>query len=142
MANHIYLKLDEIPAPLATRIKRLASFSNPVFFKTQALRFSTHGIPRYISCARIEQGYLSLPRGCFDKIIALLEEQDITAIIDDKRESGEKIKSLKFIGKFRKDQSKAVTAITKHDTGVLHAPPHSGKRLLQLALSKNGKQAP
>ena len=93
LANHIYLKLDEIPAPLAARLKRLASFSNPVFFKTQALRFSTHGIPRYISCARIEQGYLSLPRGCFNEAIALLDEQNITAIIDDKRESREKIKS-------------------------------------------------
>ena len=134
LANHIYLKLDEIPTPLAARLKRLASFSNPVFFKTQALRFSTHGIPRYISCARIEQGYLSLPRGCLDKTRALLEEQNITAVIDDKRESGEKIKSLKFLGKLRKDQSKAVTVITKHDTGVLHAPTAFGKTVVAIGV--------
>ncbi len=134
LANHVYLKLDEIPTPLAARLKRLASFSNPVFFKTQVLRFSTHGIPRYISCARIEQGYLSLPRGCFDEVTALLKEQNITAVIDDKREYGEKIKSLKFLGKLRKDQSKAVTAITKHDTGVLHAPTAFGKTVVAIGI--------
>ena len=54
-ANHIYLKIDDLPAPLVARARRLASFSNPVFFKAQAMRFSTHGIPRYISCARIDR---------------------------------------------------------------------------------------
>lgn len=134
LANHIYFKLNEIPAPLSARLKRLASFSNPVFFKTQALRFSTHGIPRYISCARIKQGYLSLPRGCFDDAIALLEEHNITAVIDDKREPGEKIKSLKFLGRLRKDQSKAVTALTKHNTGILHAPTAFGKTVAAIGI--------
>ncbi len=134
LANHIYFKLNEIPAPIAARLKRLASFSNPVFFKTQALRFSTHNIPRYISCARIEQGYLSLPRGCFDDAMALLEEHNITVVIDDKREQGEKIKALKFLGKLRKDQSKAVAALTKHDTGVLHAPTAFGKTVAAIGI--------
>ena len=71
LANHLYIKLEKLPAPIIARLKRLASFSNPVFFKTQALRFSTHGIPRYITCARIEQDYLTLPRGCLDEAILL-----------------------------------------------------------------------
>lgn len=132
LANHIYFNLDEIPAPLTARLKRLASFSNPVFFKTQAMRFSTHGIPRYITCARIEQSpansqWLSLPRGCIDEAMELLQEQNITVVIEDKREQGQKLKALKFMGKLRKDQSKAVSAITKHNTGVLHAPTAFGK---------------
>jgi len=139
LANHIFFKLDKIPSPLVAHLKRLASFSNPVFFKTQALRFSTHGIPRYISCARIEQGpgnqrWLSLPRGCFDDAMALLEEHNITAVIDDKRESGAKIKSLKFLGKLRKDQSKAVTALVQHDTGILHAPTAFGKTVTAIGV--------
>jgi len=134
LANHIYIKLDEIPSPLAARLKRLASFSNPVFFKTQAMKFSTHGIPRYITCARIEQGYLSLPRGCFDEALELLEEQNITAVIEDKREPGEKLNALKFLGKLRKDQSKAVSVITKHDTGVLHASTAFGKTVVAIGI--------
>ncbi len=139
LANHNYFKLDEIPSPLAARLKRLASFSNPVFFKTQALRFSTHGIPRYITCARIEQGYLSIPRGCLDEALELLKEHNITAIIDDKRETGRKLKSLKFIGTLRKDQLKAVNIIAKHNTGVLHAPTAFGKTVVAIGLINKRK---
>lgn len=134
LANHIYIKTDEIPPPLTARLKRLASFSNPVFFKTQAMRFSTHGIPRYITCARLEQGYLFLPRGCFDDAIELLKEQNISVGIDDKRESGEKLKSLRFPGKLRKDQSKAVSLMMAHDTGILHAPTAFGKTVIAIKL--------
>lgn len=139
LANHNYFKLAELPSPLAARLKRLASFSNPVFFKTQALRFSTHGIPRYITCARIEQGYLSIPRGCLDEALELLKEQDITAVIDDKRETGRKLKSVKFLGTLRKEQSKAVNIIAKYNTGVLHAPTAFGKTVVAIGLINKRK---
>jgi len=134
LANHIYIKIDELPSPLTAKLKRLASFSNPVFFKTQALRFSTHGIPRYITCARIEQGYLSLPRGCLDDVTEQLNEQNIKITFDDKRQSGARLKSLVFLGKLRNDQAKAVNAITKHDTGVLHAPTAFGKTVAAIGI--------
>lgn len=134
LANHIYFELDKMPAPLAARLKRLASFSNPVFFKKQAMRFSTHGIPRYITCARIEQGYLSLPRGCFDDALELLKEHEIVAKTDEKRELGKPLRNLKFLGKLRKDQSKAVSAMTKHSTGVLHAPTAFGKTVTAIGI--------
>jgi len=90
-ANHIYFDLGELPGALIARLRRLASFSNPVFFKTQALRFSTHGIPRFISCARIEQGYLALPRGCLDDALGLLKQHRIKIEIDDKRHPGTRL---------------------------------------------------
>jgi hypothetical protein len=40
LANHIYFDMKALPSALSARLRRLASFSNPVFFKTQALRFS------------------------------------------------------------------------------------------------------
>jgi len=139
LANHIYILLNELPSPLAARLKRLASFSNPVFFKTQALRFSTHGIPRYITCARIEQGYLILPRGCYDEATALLEEQGIAIIINDKQQSGQKLSSLKFLGTLRKEQSKAVKIVTEHNTGVLHAPTAFGKTVTAIGIINKRK---
>ena len=122
LVNHIYMKLSDIPGPLAARIKRMASFANPLFFKSQALRFSTHGIPRYISCARIEQGYLSVPRGCFDELQALLLEQGIAVEIDDRRTRGELLDAISLKATLRSDQKKAVKALANHDTGILHAP--------------------
>ena len=134
LANHIYMKLSGIPGPLAARIKRMASFANPVFFKTQALRFSTRGIPRYISCARIEQGYLSVPRGCFDELQALLLDQRITIEVDDHRSSGQPLVAVSLKATLRDDQKKAVKALADHDTGILHAPTAFGKTVTAVAI--------
>ncbi|MEX0603475.1 MAG: DEAD/DEAH box helicase family protein [Marinobacter sp.] len=134
LANHIYMKLSDMPGPLAARIKRMASFANPVFFKTQALRFSTHGIPRYISCARIEQGYLSVPRGCFDELQALLLEQGITVEIDDRRTRGQSLDATSLKATLRGDQKKAVKALAGHDTGILHAPTAFGKTVTAIGI--------
>ena len=91
LANRIYLSIEDIPQALLARLKRVASFSNPVFFKTQALRFSTHGIPRFICLAHIEEGYLSLPRGCIDDVLFIFEEQSVTVEVDDKRKTGKQL---------------------------------------------------
>lgn len=134
LANHIYFELKELPSALSARLRRLASFSNPVFFKTQALRFSTHGIPRFISCARIEQGYLALPRGRLDDVLALLKESSIHVQIDDKRELGSKLSSMKLSLILRKNQQAAIKEMSKHDTGILHAPTAFGKTVTAIGM--------
>jgi superfamily II DNA or RNA helicase len=138
-ANRIYLPIGELPQVLLARLKRIASFSNPVFFKTQALRFSTHGIPRFISLSHIDQGYISLPRGCMDDVLALLKEQSICIEIDDKRMVGRRLLGLKFKGELRKDQKKAVSALVKHHDGVLHAPTAFGKTVTAIGLIQRRK---
>ena len=139
LANHVYFELSQLPSTLAARLKRLASFSNPVFFKTQALRFSTHGIPRFISCARIEQGpgnskWLAIPRGCLDEALSLFQENQIEVEIDDKREPGEKLKNIKSLVSLRNNQQAAVRAMSKHDAGILHAPTAFGKTVTAIGM--------
>jgi len=138
-ANHIYFELKALPSALSARLRRLASFSNPVFFKTQALRFSTHGIPRFISCARIERDpenseWLALPRGCLDDALALLKANSIEVQIDDKREMGAKLPNIEPLITLRKNQLTAVKAMTRHDTGILHAPTAFGKTVTAIGM--------
>lgn len=134
LANRIYLNITALPQALLARLKRIASFSNPVFFKTQALRFSTNGIPRFICLAEVDNGYLALPRGCFDEVSSLLESNDIEIVLDDKRKLGVRLKGLAFKGELRKDQKKAVAALAQHDFGVLHAPTAFGKTVVAIGL--------
>ena len=134
LANHIYFEIKALPNALSARLRRLASFSNPVFFKTQALRFSTHGIPRFISCARIEQGYLALPRGCLDAALELMQENKINVTIDDKRELGTKISATKPLLTLKKNQQAAVKEMSKHDAGILHAPTAFGKTVAAIGM--------
>ncbi|ARU59581.1 type III restriction protein res subunit [Oleiphilus messinensis] len=134
LANKIYIPIEGLPQALIARMKRVASFSNPVFFKTQALRFSTNGIPRFICLATIEQGYLCVPRGSYDDTVEILGQQDIELEIDDKRQTGKKLKAIKFKGELRADQKSAVKSLCKHDVGVLHAPTAFGKTVTAIGV--------
>jgi superfamily II DNA or RNA helicase len=134
LANRIYLNIAALPQALLARLKRIASFSNPVFFKTQALRFSTNGIPRFICLTEVENGYLTLPRGCFDEVSNLLESNAIEIELDDKRKLGSRLKGVVFKGELRKDQKKAVAELARHDFGVLHAPTAFGKTVTAIGL--------
>ncbi len=134
LANQMFIPVNALPSKLLARLKRQASFANPVFFKTQAMRFSTHGIPRYISLARIEQDYLVIPRGCLEPVIELLREQDIAVDIDDKRTPGKQLKGIRFLGELRGNQKQAVKKLTAHDTGILHAPTAFGKTVTAIGV--------
>ena len=134
LANKLYLPIAQLPQALLSRLKRLASFSNPAFFKTQALRFSTNGIPRFICLAEMDQGYLVLPRGCMDEVVSLLEEQSIIVGIEDKRDAGQRLKGMKFLGELRKDQRTAVVEMCKYDVGVLQAPTAFGKTVAAIGI--------
>ena len=63
-ANMLFIPKSDISQRALNRLKRLASFKNPVFFKNQAMRLSTYGHPTIISCADETTDYLCLPRGC------------------------------------------------------------------------------
>ena len=63
-ANMLFLPKAGISQRALNRIKRLASFKNPMFYRQQAMRLPTYGHPRVISCADETKDYLCLPRGC------------------------------------------------------------------------------
>ncbi|WP_207064076.1 DEAD/DEAH box helicase family protein [Motiliproteus sp. SC1-56] len=134
LANAIYLSTGPLPSQLLARLKRLATFANPAFFKTQALRFSTQGVPRHICCAHLEDGYLCLPRGCRDELEVLLGKQSIEVNWTDERQAGVVLPELVFKGELRPDQQHAVNTIRQEDFGILHAPTAFGKTVTAIGL--------
>lgn len=103
LANRIYIPAESLPNALIAKLKKLASFSNPQFFKAQGLRLPTNGIPRYISLAEMDSGFLVLPRGCLDDASDLLEQSNISLTYSDKRRIGERLNSIRFNGELRKE---------------------------------------
>ncbi|EDL53725.1 DNA or RNA helicase of superfamily II [Vibrio mediterranei AK1] len=134
LANRIYLPMESIPNALIAQLKKFASFSNPKFFKAQGLRLSTNGIARYICLAEVDSGYLVLPRGCIEDARELLEQSGVSLHIDDKRKIGQRLTGVRFNGKLRADQRKAVDTVSMFDTGVLHAPTAFGKTVTAIGL--------
>lgn len=89
---------------------------------------------RDLSPVLIEQGYLAIPRGCLDEALELLTENQIEVQLDDQRERGTKLKASKPLVKLRKNQQAAVRIMSKHDTGILHAPTAFGKTVTAIGM--------
>ncbi|HDY7680395.1 TPA: DEAD/DEAH box helicase [Vibrio vulnificus] len=134
LANRLYLPISQVPNPLIAQFKKLASFSNPKFFKAQGLRLSTNGISRFICLAELDSGYLSLPRGCWDEVKSICLELGIALQVTDNRFVGQALADMTFVGSLRSAQSKAIDELMQHDIGVLHAPTAFGKTVTAIGL--------
>ncbi|MFH1846774.1 MAG: DEAD/DEAH box helicase family protein, partial [Candidatus Omnitrophota bacterium] len=131
VANRIYIKTDKVPSILLNQLKQLAAFQNPEFYKRQNMRFSTFATPRIICCAEILDGYLALPRGCFEDVNCLLNEHGVQLNIRNESILGEKV-NFKFHGSLVKAQKKSLQKILKKNVGIFVAPPGSGKTVVAI----------
>lgn len=115
------------------KIKRLAAFKNPDFYKAQAMRMPTYGKPRVISLAQEDDNYIMLPRGCFDDFLQLAENQGCSIQVSDKTVLGRQI-DVKFNGELCPEQQEATNALTEYDNGVLAATTAFGKTVTAAAI--------
>ena len=132
-ADKIYIPLKSISAKVLNHLKRIAAFKNPEFYSKQALRLSTHSVPRIISCFDITDEYLAMPRGCEDAILSFLNDNKVKYSITDETSHGKKI-SVTFTGKEREEQTDAINALLTYSNGVLHATTAFGKTVTAAAI--------
>lgn len=108
---------------------RLAAFQNPDFYQAQAMRLSTFGKPRIISCCEDFPKHLGLPRGCLDEVLALFASLEISVTLADERLPGASL-DLESHGVLGADQQQAADALLQHETGVLAASTAFGKTVV------------
>ena len=133
IANLIYFEKAQLPQALINRLIRLAAFQNPEFYRAQAMRLSVWDKPRVIGCAENFPQHIGLPRGCLDAALSLLRDNDIGYDLRDERNAGQTIDAT-FMGSLRSDQEAAVSAMLRHDAGVLCAPTAFGKTVTAAAI--------
>jgi superfamily II DNA or RNA helicase len=129
ISNQIYIEKESLPALLQNRIIHLAAFQNPEFYKAQAMRLSTYGKPRIISCCEDFPKFLALPRGCQEELFQLLEDLKIKTTPIDERTTGDLL-LVDFKGALRAEQQLAVDQLIKNDIGVLSASTAFGKTVI------------
>lgn len=122
-----------IPPGLYASLKHLAVLHNPEFHKNERLRMSNHATPRFIRCYAEDLEHLYLPRGLIEAATALIEEAGSRLEVDDARNDPAPLE-LRFAGELRAVQTEAVEALSRHELGVLEAPPGSGKTVMGCAL--------
>jgi superfamily II DNA or RNA helicase len=133
VSNLIYVEKTGLPSPLLNKIKRLAAFQNPEFYKKQKLRLSTALTPRIICCAEEFPKYLGIPLGLFDELNELLEKVGIKPEVTDKSFSGTELK-VAFHGQLSPVQEEAASKILPHNRGILVAPSGSGKTVVGISI--------
>jgi len=132
-ANMLFIPKSNISQRALNRLKRLASFKNPMFYKHQAMRLSTYGHPPIISCADETMEYLCLPRGCETDLFAELEQYGVNVHLIDKTHCGKKI-NVEFNGRLRDEQPLALQQLLHHDTGILCGTTAFGKTIVAIKL--------
>jgi superfamily II DNA or RNA helicase len=111
---------------MINRILRIAAFQNPEFYKAQAMRLSTFGKPRIISCGEDFARHIAVPRGCIGEVLELLNSHGIQPEVHDERNPGVAV-AVEFSGRLRSDQEGAAAQMLRHDDGILCAPTAFGK---------------
>ncbi len=129
LCQRLFIEKAGLPSAILNRLKQLAAFHNPEFYKKQKMRLSTALTPRIIACAEDLPGQIALPRGCLSEAEALLGDHGVTLNIEDRREGGANV-NFTFRGTLTSIQNQVVEALLRHDTGVFVAPPGIGKTVV------------
>lgn len=132
-ANMLFVPKAGLSQKALNRIKRFASFKNPMFYKQQAMRLPTYGYSRVICCADETEAYLCLPRGCEAELIEELQATGTEARVIDKTYTGKKI-DVEFKGSLRDEQGSALNKLLQHDTGILSGTTAFGKTVVAIKL--------
>lgn len=130
LSDGIYVDSTNLKPAMQNKIRRMAAFSNPVFYKNRAIGTSNYDTSRWIYLGKDHLGgYIQIPRGLQDELIANIDKAGIEYTIDDERQQGRNI-NVEFNGELRPEQNKALKELTKHDNGILHAATAFGKTVV------------
>lgn len=128
-SNMLYVPTKDLSAGLINKIKRLAAFRNPDFYRSQAMRLPIYNKPRIICTAEMFDEYVALPRGCEDALFDLFSGAKTNISITDKTNCGTKM-PVDFKGTLREEQQPAAEALLEHNIGVLSATTAFGKTVV------------
>ncbi|WP_346772878.1 DEAD/DEAH box helicase family protein [Rhodococcus sp. 14C212] len=127
------LTATDLGPAMISAVKHAASIPNPEFHARQRARRSTWDTPRFLrSYNETIDGDLVLPRGLLPLLTTLVESAGSALHIDDHRVAGTP-QHFRLATELRPEQQAAVRQLADEDTGVLIAPPGSGKTVIACA---------
>ena len=129
LSDGVYVNKKGLKDRMQNAIRRIAAYSNPQFFQTLKLGFSTKDTPRIVYNGYDEGDYIVIPRGCYDELISQLSGAGVLYDVVDKRQKGRKI-DVHFNGALYPEQQVAAEKMLYNDIGVLAAATAFGKTVL------------
>ncbi len=129
LSDGIYICTKNLKPRIQNRLRELAAFSNPQFFKNQAMGLFNLSQHRYIYLGSDIDDYIKLPRGLQEKLAQKCQSTGIGYKVNDERCNGNEIK-VAFQGTLKDNQQNAVDKITAFDCGILQAATAFGKTVV------------
>lgn len=109
---------------------------NPKFKEAVNAGRSTWGIQPVIKNFNVDQGIIHLPRGYLDRLLQIMQENNLSVnIIDNRSFFGKNAIQHEHVIDPRDYQYKALSIMAQHTEGVLVAPAGSGKTVMGIALA-------
>jgi len=133
VSNLVYIEKKDLPSAMLDRLIRIAAFQNPEFYRAQAMRLSTYGKPRVISCSEDFLEHIGLPRACVDEVLAVFKFHGVNVELQDERTMGREIRAS-FNAELRPEQKEAINQVLLYDQGILSAPTAFGKTVVSAHL--------
>ena len=134
LSNGIYIDSLNLKAGIQNRIRRLAAFGNPNYYRNNVIDKSNYETPRWIYLGKDHlSGYIQIPRGLYGGLIERLSDAGIDYEVCDERQSGNRIR-VSFQGELREEQKSALNEMLKYDNGILHAATAFGKTVVCSAM--------
>ena len=133
LTSRMTVTATDLGPAMFSAVKHAASIRNPEFDARQRARRSTWDTPRFLySYDETLEGDLVLPRGLQKLLTVLVESAGSTLKVDDARAVGES-QQFTCSTELRAEQASAVRQLVAQDTGILVAPPGSGKTVIACA---------
>ena len=130
----IRVELADLTPALAASLRHAASMHNPQFYEKQRMRASTWDIPRFLQFFdETIDGGLIVPRGMLTTVTELATQAGSKLDLTDKRAAGT-TQAFTWSAVLTGPQQAAVQVLTRHDLGVLVAPPGTGKTVMACAV--------
>ncbi|OFZ36360.1 MAG: hypothetical protein A2504_10225 [Bdellovibrionales bacterium RIFOXYD12_FULL_39_22] len=136
--SNITIPLEGMPSKVIAKIKRMATFSNPEFYRKNRMRMSTYDTPRLIFTGQLQNTHIIIPTGLKDMVLELFKKIKAKVILHDKRPRPQ-LQDFNFNGELTPIQQNATEEMLKHEGGVLVAPPGAGKTVMACAMIASRK---
>ena len=134
LSNGIYVDSLNLRPAMQNKIRRMAAFRNPVYYKNQAIGMGNFNTAQWIYLGKdLLSGYIQIPRGLLEKLINNVKKAKIDYEVIDERQSGKEI-HVSFNGKLRDEQNLALDELMRYDNGILHAATAFGKTVVCSAI--------
>ena len=131
--SKISISLEGMPSKVIAKIKKMATLSNPEFYRKNRMRLSTFGEPRLIFTGEMQDSQIIVPIGLKESVLELFRKANAKIILHDKRPRPNLIET-NFIGELTPIQKSTSEDLLKYESGVLVAPPGAGKTVMACSM--------